>query len=201
MEIIAHCPHRLRDPRAWLRATLGGPADRLELDVVCTDGRAMVGHHTGSRWPLMPLDEALALVALSDRGLLLDVKDALAPVAAALSATGLGERTIVSGERVDLAGTGARAALTLPAPGDAGPLGLATARARERVRDAALASADWAAAVCVDRRFLSEGLGGELSERGVELIAWTVDTRRHLERARGAGAAAIVTNRPDRLSG
>jgi glycerophosphoryl diester phosphodiesterase len=127
MEIIAHRAAR-NGPRrpssaAVLGQTLRGPADRVELDILCLDGRLVVAHDPGeARLPgRLTLDSALGIVAASGRGLLADIKGrgTAELLGHTLVVAGLAGRTIVCGElaEVELAcnGSGATRAWTLPA--------------------------------------------------------------------------------------
>lgn len=198
---------------AALRAALAAGADRIELDVLRWRSGLVVAHDARGLRNLeaLALDDALALLdGAGQVALLADLKhdDAADGLGAALAARGLGARTIVCGARLPAlraarAG-GALAAWTLPAlrserpDGRAGPLGLATSRARARVcRAAAWAVRDGAcAAVCVDRRFVDAALVDAVHAARGRLYAWTADDEGELRRLAALGVDGLVTNDP-----
>ncbi len=213
MEIVAHPrsprPAQRAAVEAELRAALRSGADRIELDVLPVRSRLVVAHDARAARGCEPLslEDALDLLAGDAHGrLLADLKqaDAAPGLGAALAARGLGPRTVVCGElhaAIEAARLGgALAAWTLPAAPDArpGPLGLATGRARARVRHAAASvlSAGQCAAVCVERHFVDRALVDAVRAGGGRLYAWTADAERERRRLVALGVDGLITNDP-----
>jgi glycerophosphoryl diester phosphodiesterase len=234
MEIIAH--RAVSDaagrpqPAVALCQALRGCADRVELDITCLDGRLVVAHdpREARRLPgRLTVDDALAVVAASDRGLLADIKGhgAAELLGEALVAAALAGRTIVCGEleQVELACelSGAIRAWTLPAaravpparavrPGPtsslaaahAGLLGRASRGARLRVERAAAEALGGGRcdAVSVERRFVTVALLDAVHARAGRLLAWTVDDPSDASRLAELGVDGLITNEPDELA-
>ena len=215
MELIAHQRRPGRrgpDAAALLAAALASDAERIELDALASGGRLLVAHDEAAirRGAVLGFEDALSLVAKAGRGLLADVKNAAAarPLAEAIAAAGYGARTIVSGALADAdvvgRGCGARRAWTLPGergcdpPAHAGPLGLATRAARDRVRAAAVAAiaAGRCDAVAVDARFAGGELVAAVHAAGGGVLVWTVDRPAALRRFAALGADGLVTDDP-----
>ena len=217
MEIVAH--HRSPRPAdrgavtAALRAQLASGADRIELDVLAYEGATIVAHDArGVRGaPTLPMEEALALIAsVAGVQLLADLKHpAAAPdLGGLLVASGLRARTMVCGELDAVLEAchlgGASAAWTVPArrgggpPAGPGPWGLATPRARGRLRRAAA----WAvreggcAALSVAHPFVDRALLEAVHAAGGRVFAWTVDDPGEQARLARLGVDGLITNEP-----
>ena len=227
MEIIAHRAAsggrgRPASIQSLARA-LGGRADRVELDVFLVAGRLVIAHDLAeaSLAGQLTLAQALRAIAAAGRELLADLKGhgAAPALDAELAASGLAGRAIVCGAlgQVEQAWLASRAtrAWTLPtgrrpsvaadpeslrAP--AGPLGLATPRARRRVERAVVEGleAGRCDAVCVERRFVGPSLVRAVHQAGGRLLAWTVDDLSEARRLAGLGVDGLITNQPDKLA-
>ncbi len=228
MEIIAHraASGGRRRPASVqaLALALTGPANRVELDVFLISGRLVLAHDRpdASLPGQLTLDDALAAIGPSGRGLLVDIKGGGAGQAlgALLAASGLADRTIVCGElaQVEQAGlaSGATRAWTLPTArrptsrleaksvprAPAGPLGLATARASRRLERAVVDAigAGRCDAVCVEHRFVGTNLVRAVHEAGGRLLAWTIDDATEARRLAALGVDGLITNEPDTLA-
>jgi len=213
MEVVAH--HRSPRPAtrdaviAELHQALASGADRVEVDVFPHRSGLVVAHDDGvvRGADVLALDDALELLAGEGAvTLLADIKHpGVGPaLGAALAAHQLGSRTMVCGEWqavIEAAERGgAQAARTLPARPQAapGPFGLATRRARERVRGAAVSAigSGRCVAVCVDRRFVDDALIAAVRGSGGRLFAWTPDRERDLRRLAALRVDGLITNEP-----
>lgn len=227
VEIIAHraaSGGRRRPASAQsLARALSGRADRVELDVFLISGRLVIAHdrEDASLPGQLTLDDALAAIGPSGRGLLADIKGdgAARPLGAALAATGLAGRTIVCGELAAVGQAGLSAgvtrAWTLPterwpahrrdpenAPrAPAGPIGLVTPRAGRRLERAVVEglATGRCDAVCVERRFIGPSLVCAVHKAGGRLLAWTVDRPSEARRLAGLGVDGLITNEADTL--
>ncbi len=227
MEIIAHRAASAGRGRPAsiqsLAQTLGGRADRVELDVFLIAGRLVIAHDRAeaSLAGQLTLAQALPAIAAAGRGLLADLKGhgAAPALDAALSASGLAGRAIVCGalDQVGQACHASRAtpAWTVPTPrgpplgadprslrAPAGPLGLATPRARRLLERAVVLGleAGRCDAVCVERRFVGPSLVRAVHQAGGRLLAWTVDDLSDARRLAGLGVDGLITNHPDELA-
>ncbi len=201
------------------RAAVAAGADGVEVDLLeLPDGGLVVAHdleaaRAGAAPPAF--DEVLTHFACEAPGVLLqvDLKGTrrLPEVVAALDRHGLTGRTLISStRRFDLellraAGPGPARALGYPEDrhrlsGRRGGtpfvrLGLGALRLVAPLRVPRLVSpAD--AAVALHHRLISAGVVEPLHERGLLVLAWTVDGPDDLRRVVAAGVDGVITNDP-----
>jgi glycerophosphoryl diester phosphodiesterase len=192
-------------------AAVAAGADLVELDV---DEGLVVGHPGRAAAEPLGLDEALAALAATSAGILLDLKlvGREREIAAAVDRHGVGGRVVVSSARRRsprrLAGEAAALPRALGYPRDRlGAAGLAWPRPLVR---ASVAAADpvlraWLPALLVRARadalslhhaLVTRALVGSLHERGMAVIAWTVNDPGRVAALAGLGVDGIVSDDP-----
>jgi glycerophosphoryl diester phosphodiesterase len=201
-----------------LTSRLGSAAwDMVELDVLRHEGRLVVAHDAGdlARPGLIGFEEgleALGDVLAPQVRIDVDIKATgyEAEVAAAITAAGLTERTLVSTmERSSLAALRRLApelalglsvplarrnylAHPLTRPGAYGMLAYLRRVLPGRVAQAL--DAREADAIMAHWGVVTDRLVAAVLGRGAELFVWTVDDARRLERMRALGVTGVITN-------
>jgi glycerophosphoryl diester phosphodiesterase len=213
MEVIAH--HRSPRPagreavRALLQRALESGADRVEIDVLPSPIGLVMAHDHGVLRGVEGLGMTDTLELISEHPAMPVLADIKHPgvgreLGEHLAALDLGARTIVCGElaaSIEAAQiSGAQVGWTMPVRPDAapGPWGMATRRAKQRLRTAAAAALQSGRcdALCVDRRFVDAALVEAARDAGGKLFAWTADRERDLRRLTDLGVDGVITNEP-----
>jgi glycerophosphoryl diester phosphodiesterase len=200
------------------RVAIAAGVDLVEFDVVPrSDGALLVAHGLGDVGPDTPsLDDALRFFAEEalDIGAHLDLKMSgrEQDVVAALRRHGLEERSFVSAgylrtaRAVQSLSAAVRTGLTLPRPflglSDDGRgaivarSGLTALRRMAPRFVAPLLARTRATALVLHHSVVTPATVRAAHDRGVPVVAWTVDDVAELDRVDGAGVDAVVTNDP-----
>ena len=191
--------------RAAIEAALEARVDVVEIDVLGLPGRGVLLTHSAREVVDEPLslDEALALLAESTVGVLLDVKAGghEADLVEAIRTHDLVDRTLVSTTDLGILGRlrvlEPRLARSVTYPRNRGR---ATALARVPYalpsRIAALLERAQAVAATLNYRVVTPGVVARCHERGVAVLAWTVNDAAVAQRLARLGVDGLITDDP-----